>query len=146
AYGLFTFAVMPGRVLWFATPFPRTGFVTSTFVNPNSFATYAGVGLVVICGLILRLYRHEFTDVAGSVRFRIATFVQVTGQGAALLLGAGFVLFAALLLSQSRGGILSTGLGLFAFAILSLKTRNHGSPEQREAVIILGALLAAVAL
>ena len=84
--------------------------------------------------------------VAGSVRFRIATFIQVTGQRAAVLLGAGFVVLAALLLSQSRGGILSTGLGLFAFAILSLKTRKQGSPEQREAVIILGAVLAAVAL
>ena len=145
AYGLFAFAVMPGRVLWFATPFPRTGFVTSTFINPNSFATYAGMGLVVICGLILRLYRDEFTAVAGSARFRIATFIQVTGQRAAVLLGAGFVVLAALLLSQSRGGILSTGLGLFVFAILSLKTRKQGSPEQREAVIILGALLVAVA-
>ena len=104
------------------------------------------MGLVVICGLILRLYRDEFTAVAGSVRFRIATFIQVTGQRAAVLLGAGFVVLAALLLSQSRGGILSTGLGLFVFAILSLKTRKQGSPEQREAVIILGAVLAAVAL
>ena len=145
AYGLFAFAVMPGRVLWFATPFPRTGFVTSTFINPNSFATYAGMGLVVICGLILRLYRDEFTAVAGSARFRIATFIQVTGQRAAVLLGAGFVVLAALLLSQSRGGILSTGLGLFVFVILSLKTRKQGSPEQREAVIILGVLLVAIA-
>ena len=145
AYGLFAFAVTPGRVLWFATPFPRTDFVTSTFINPNSFATYAGMGLIVICGLILRLYRDEFTAVAGSVRFRIATFIQVTGQRAAVLLGAGFVVLAALLLSQSRGGILSTALGLFVFAILSLKTRKQGSPEQREAVIILGVLLVAVA-
>ena len=66
AYGLFAFAFMPGRVLWIASPFPRTGFVTSTFINPNSFATYAGMGLLVICGLILRLYRNEFTAVGGS--------------------------------------------------------------------------------
>ena len=60
AYGLFAFVYMPGRVLWVASPFPRTGFITSTFINPNSFATYAGMGLVVIFGLILRLYRNEF--------------------------------------------------------------------------------------
>ena len=99
------------------------------------------MGLVVICGLILRLYRDEFTAVAGSARFRIATFIQVTGQRAAVLLGAGFVVLVALLLSQSRGGILSTGLGLFVFVVLSLKTRKQGSPERREAVIVLGALL-----
>ena len=140
AYGLFAFAVTPGRVLWFERPFPRTDFVTSTFINPNSFATYAGMGLVVICGLILRLYRDEFTAVAGSARFRIATFIQVTGQRAAVLLGAGFVVLAALFLSQSRGGIPSTALGLFAFAILSLKgaragisraTRGHYCPRRR---------------
>ena len=112
---------------------------------PTTFATYAGMGFIVICGLILRLYRDEFTAVAGSVRFRIATFIQVTGQRAAVLLGAGFVVLVALLLTQSRGGILSTALGLFVFAILSLKTRKQGSPEQRKAVIVLGALLAAVA-
>jgi hypothetical protein len=55
AYGLFTFALMPGRVLWFDRPFERSGFVTSTFINPNSFATYAGIGLIVLCGLIIRL-------------------------------------------------------------------------------------------
>ena len=88
------------------------------------------MGLVVICGLILRLYRDEFAAVAGSVRFRIATFIQVTGQRAAVLLGAGFVVLAALLLSQSRGGILSTGLGLFALAILSAKdAKSRGLPS-----------------
>ena len=145
AYGLFAFAVTPGRVLWFERSFLRTDIVTSTFINPNSFSTYAGMGFVVICGLILRLYRDEFTAVAGSARFRIATFIQVTGQRAAVLLGVGFVVLVALLLTQSRGGILSTGLGLFVFAILSLKTRKQGSPERREAVIVLGAVLAAVA-
>src|SRR5262249_47104880 len=56
-----------------------------------------------------------------------------------------FVVFVALLLTQSRGGILSTGLGLFVFAILSLRARKQGSPEQRWAVIVLGALLVALA-
>jgi O-antigen ligase len=145
AYGLFAFAITPGRVLWIERPLLRSDFVTSTFINPNHFATYAGMGVIVICGLILQLYRDEFTAIAGSVRFRIATFIQVTGQRAAVLLGAGFVVLVALLLTQSRGGFLSTALGLFVVAILSLKTRRQGSPEQRRAVIVLGAFLVAVA-
>ena len=103
------------------------------------------MGFIVICGLILRLYRDEFTAVAGSIRFRIATFIQVTGQRAALLLGAAFVVLAALLLTQSRGGIVSTAVGLFVVAVLSLKTRRQNSPEQRRAVIVVGAFLAALA-
>ena len=50
------------------------------------------MGLVVICGLILRLYRNEFTAVGGSLRFRIATFIEVTGQKGAVLLGGAFVI------------------------------------------------------
>jgi O-antigen ligase len=141
AYGLFAFALTPGRVLWFGRPFPRTGFVTSTFINPNSFAAYAGMGLVVISGLMLGLYRNEFTAIGGSLRFRIATFIEVIGQKGAVLLGGAFVILVALLLSQSRGGTLSTALGLFVLGALTLKTRKHGSVEQRAAIIIFGALL-----
>ena len=79
---------MPGRILWFKNPYAH-GLVTSTFINPNSFAAYAGMGFVVFCGLILRLYRHEFGTVGGSIRFRIASFIEVTGQkGVVLLAGA----------------------------------------------------------
>ena len=42
--------------------------------------------------------------------------LQVTGQKGAVLFGAAFVILVALLLSQSRGGILSTGSGLFVLA------------------------------
>ena len=144
AYGLVAFALMPGRVLWMGTPFPRTGFITSTFINPNSFATYAGIGLLVLCGLILRLYRNEFTAMGGSIRFRIATFIEVTGKKGVVLFAGAFVIFVALLLSQSRGGTLSTALGLFILGALTLKTRKRGLVEQRGPIIIFGTLLVAV--
>ena len=63
----------------------------------------------------------------GSIRFRIATFIEVTGQKGAVLFGAAFVILVALLLSQSRGGILSTAFGLFVLGALYIKypqTRN----------------------
>src|SRR5947208_876762 len=104
AYGLFAFAVTPGRILWFENRYSN-GFVTSTFINPNSFVAYAGMGFIAICGLILRLYRHEFATVGGSIRFRIATFIEITGQKGAALLGGALVILVALLLSGSRGGI-----------------------------------------
>jgi O-antigen ligase len=139
AYGLFAVAFTPGRVLWVKSPFPRTGFATSTFINPNSFAAYAGMGLVVFCGLILGLFRNELRAAGGSLRFRIATFIEVTGQKGAVLLGGAFVTLVALLLSQSRGGNLSTALGLFVFGALALKTRKQGFGKA--AIIVFGALL-----
>ena len=101
AYGIFAYGLTPGRVLWVESPFHYRA-VTSTFINPNSFAAYAGMGLLAICGLILRLYRHEFTEVGGSIRFRTATFIKVTGQKAIVLFGGSFLILVALLLTGSR--------------------------------------------
>jgi hypothetical protein len=144
AYGLFAFALTPGHVLWFNNrSVPH--FVTSSFINPNSFVAYAGIGFITICGLILRLYRHEFATVGGSIRFRIATFIEVTGQKGAALLGGAAVILVALLLSGSRGGIVSTGLGLFVLGALTLRLRKRQFAEQREAIIVVGALLVAAA-
>jgi O-antigen ligase len=142
-YGLFAFELTPGRILWFKNPYYKRGVVTSTFVNPNSFATYAGMGLIVISGLILKLYRNEFTAVGGSIRFRIATFIEVTGQKGVALLGSAFVILVALLLSGSRGGIASTALGLCVMGVLTLRLRKQQSAEQREAIIAVGAFLIA---
>src|SRR5262249_40025544 len=83
AYGLFAFVLTPG---WSENPLSR-GVVTSTFINPNSFVAYAGIGFITICGLILRLYRREFATVGGSTRSRIASFIEVTGRKGAVLLG-----------------------------------------------------------
>src|SRR5262249_976191 len=134
AYGIFALG-------WFEN-FTR-GFVTSTFINPNTFAAYAGMGLIVICGLILKLYRHEFTAVGGSFRFRIFTFIEVTGKKGLVLLGGAFVILVALLLSGSRGGIASTTFGLFVLGALTVRLRKQQSAEQREAIIVVGALLVA---
>jgi O-antigen ligase len=135
AYGLFAFAL---------TPEPRD-YVTSTFINPNSFVAYAGIGFIAICGLILRLYRHEFASVRGAIRFRIAAFIEVTGQKGAALLGGAAVLLVALLLSGSRGGIVSMALGLFVLAALTLRPHKQQFAEQRGAIIAFGALLVAAA-
>ena len=141
-YGLAAFALMPGRILWFEDQF-EASFVHSTFINPNSFATYAGIGFVAFCALILRLYRNEFASVGGSNRFRIATFIEVTGQQGVALLGGAFVVLVALLLSGSRGGITATTLALLVLAALTLRLRKHRFVEQREAIIVVGVLFVA---
>ncbi|MGH6868659.1 MAG: O-antigen ligase family protein, partial [Methylocella sp.] len=45
AYGLVSYALFSGAILWFDVE-QEIGFVRSTFVNRNSFAAYAGLGLV----------------------------------------------------------------------------------------------------
>ena len=142
AYGLVAHWLAPERILWFEDQFNRN-YVHSTFINPNSFAAYAGIGFVAFCALILRLYRNEFASVGGSIRFRIATFIEVTGRKGVALLGGAFVTLVALLLSGSRGGIAATTLALLVLAALTLRLRKHKFAEQREAIIVVGALLVA---
>ena len=59
------------------------------------------------------------------------------------LLGGAFVTLVALLLSGSRGGIAATALALLVLAALTLRLRKHKFAEQREAIIVVGALLVA---
>jgi O-antigen ligase len=140
AYGLFAFALMPGRVLWFKNQnVPH--LVTSTFVNPDSFSAFTGTGFIVMCGLILRLYRHDFATVGGSIGFRIASFIEVTGKKGVVLFGGAFVTLVALLLTGSRGGIAATGFGLFVLGALAARLRNQQFAEQRAAIIVVGVLL-----
>src|SRR5262249_701394 len=62
----------------------------------------------------------------------------------AVLLGGGFVILVALLLSQSRGGTLSTALGLLVLGALTVRTRKRGSVGQRGAIILFGAVVVGV--
>jgi O-antigen ligase len=142
AYGLLAFGLTPGHILWLERS-NSSGVVTSTFINPNSFAAYGGMGLVTICGLILKLYRQEFKSVGGSIQFRVGTFIEVTGQKWVALLGGAFVILVALLASGSRGGIASTLAGLFVLTALTSRVRKNQFAEQREAIIGVGALLVA---
>src|SRR5262249_46507653 len=127
-------------VLWFKNPFVN-GLVTSTFVNPDSFSAYAGTGVLIFCGLILRLYRQEFETVGGSIRFRIANFISVSGKKGVVLFAGAFVTLVALLLTRSRGGIASTAFGLFVLGTLTLRQRKQQAAKQRTAIIIVGAVL-----
>ena len=142
-YGLLAFWLMPGHILWSENQIHRS-FVYSTFINPDSFAAYAGIGFIVFCGLILRLYRNEFAAIGGSIRFRIASFIELTGQKGVALLGGAFVILVALFLSGSRGGIAATALGLFVLLALTVRTRKQDSVAQRGTIIAFVAVLVGV--
>jgi hypothetical protein len=118
AYGVVV--VKTGQLPWLEMP--ENGMrVSSTFVNRNSFATYAGLGLIAIAGLTLSFCRERIIR-GGSWRLRLATFIDATGQQGALLIAGGFMILVALLLTGSRGGVISTAIGLLVLGVL---TRWH---------------------
>jgi len=111
------------------------GRVSSTFINRNSFATYAGMGLIAISGLTFSFYRDGIIR-DGSWRLRLVSFIDRTGQRGAVLLAGGFVILVALLLTGSRGAVISTGIGLFALGVLILGNSRKRDDYPSGAVIL----------
>jgi O-antigen ligase len=91
-----------------------TGVVTSTFVNRNSYATYAGITL--FCGLGLVLHELTRRAKAGTSLRRIA-FNALSRLDAPLAIGVmtGLVAGTALLLTQSRGAFVALCAALVGF-------------------------------
>ena len=144
AYGLIAFAVTPGYVLWYPDRY-MSGFVTSTFFNRNNFATYGGMGLVLMCGLLMRLYRHEaVTD--GPLRLRLAALIDTSGKIGAVYLGGAFVVLVAVLLSGSRGAVISTAFGIFVLGALTLGRSRKPAIDQRDIIILVAFIVAATFL
>ena len=143
AYGLVLFAMTPGTTIHWMGNTLSLGFVTSTFYVRSHFATYAGIGLVAMSGLILRLYGRVVAGSDGSLRFKVASVIEATGQRGAALLAGAFLILVAILLTGSRGGLIATGLGLLTLGILWLGGRNLGITGKR-AILIFGTFFVAV--
>jgi O-antigen ligase len=133
-YGLI--AVKTGHLPWLDI-WPQNGRVSSTFFNRNHFATYAGLTLIAVVALTQRLYQRALGDVPRGWRIQLATLIDIAGgRGAALLIGA-FLIAVALLLTGSRGGIISAGLGLVVLGLWA-----HGSVGRQGGQSIVATLFA----
>jgi hypothetical protein len=117
-------------------------FVSSTFVNKNHYGTFAGIGFVIITGFIQQLYRHELFQERVPLRMKIATFLGITAQKATLPIATGFLILAALLLTGSRGAVISTALGLVVLVVLNVRRARHFG--RSEIVLAIFVLLIAV--
>lgn len=115
-YGLIQLMFFPNTLLWIEKPAYRD-FVTSTFINRNSFATYAGIGLIIAVGLLIEVYRRVSAGRNAPLNLRIATFMEASAR--ALPLGAAAaVITIALLLTASRAGVMSTAIGVLILLTL----------------------------
>jgi O-antigen ligase len=141
-YGVYGFvALRAGQIPWLDIP-AADGRMTSTFVNHNSYATYAGIGVIAAAGLLVRLCQQELIN-GGNWRLRLASAIEVlTGGEGAALLAMGFINLAALLLTGSRGGVLSVVIGLVVLGILvQRRVRSRGRRSIAGVVVLFGLLL-----
>lgn len=117
-YGLISFFSGNQTILWFEK-WIYLKDLTSTFVNRNSYATFAGLGFIAALARTFDLIsrqRHEVLSLRQSVR----DFIELTLTKTWLPLSVVFVTAIALLLTHSRGGLLSTSLALLVLLLATL--------------------------
>ncbi len=112
-YGLAVEFSGANMVLWIDKTAYRDS-LTSTFINKNSYAAYAGIGLICLSAVVAaRLI--ESSKVAVPPGRRLAELLNVLVARSWYLLLAWGVVFTALVLANSRAGLLSSLIGLIAF-------------------------------
>ncbi len=137
AYGVIVFLTGGQTVLWFEK-WAYQESVTSTFVNRNSFATYAGLGLLCAVAYLYRaLVRVDIDQTSirrsiGDLLARMTPFVM--GSIAAIPLN-----LAALFLTQSRAGIVFSVLAMIVFVIgLSVRIKARRMAVSLAVLTVIG--------
>lgn len=126
-YGLVVFVFGTATVLWYENP-GSAGVVTSTFINRNSFASFAGLGLLCAIAVFMNELERKGSE-AGDKRERKEMLVEwLMGRGGVLLLPVGLS-FAAVLLTQSRGGLLSALAASWTLVMLLRRRETETETE-----------------
>lgn len=116
-YGLTAHLSGSGKILWFEK-WAYKDVLTSTFINRNNYATYAGITLIATLTLLLAEIRHilHHSPVAHG---DVLGLVDACGFRFYFLVVAVGTIFTAILLTQSRGGFLGIAIGVGAFFVVS---------------------------
>lgn len=96
--------------------------LTSTFVNRNSYATFAGMGLIASLGLLLKLLHENFDHNTDRRQF-VSTLIQLClGRGLLPLIGI-ILTSSALLLTHSRAGLAVTTVAALLLLAVAYRVR-----------------------
>lgn len=124
-YGLIVYLAGNGTILWYPK-WEHLDALSSTFVNRNSFATFAGIGLICSLAMILN-------SLAPILRSRSRTRVKIYQMQLVVRsshLGSAFVILSALwalMLTGSRAGIVSTFIGVCVLIALMVPRSGRRS-------------------
>ncbi|MDD3288757.1 MAG: O-antigen ligase family protein [Alphaproteobacteria bacterium] len=114
-YGLFMQAFDIEYVLWFKK-WAYKDVVTSTFINKNSYATYAGMGLLGSLALLWqRFKRFELKDKKLAKKSKLAALLQQLSAMDVFYFILPLILLGSIVLTGSRAGLFSIAIGCFIF-------------------------------
>lgn len=141
SYGIAVELIGAKKILWYDKEF-YAGSLTSTFRYKNGYATYAGLGLICTLAMLLRTLSGTNFSVLGS-RERAHVLITLLFERVWFLVVGVIAIFSALLLSDSRGGILANLVAGGAFFVALSLARNSVLPYRRSLVgVLAGALIA----
>ncbi|MEP9376367.1 O-antigen ligase family protein [Aquabacter sp. CN5-332] len=127
AYAIFSLGWFPTRLLWVRKEYYLDS-ATGTFVNRNSYATYAGMGLLAslsaLSSMIARIH-----DSAYSWKRWISLLLTRSAIVPGLLLCAVMLNGMALMLTGSRAGIASSLLGVIVYYLLHTCRKGFRWPQ-----------------
>lgn len=123
AYGLWAHTQGSDTILWMGKRLTAKG-LSSTFVNRNHAATYFGLASLVSFILMMQAYREIFVHHRRQHSFA-DWLIDLLASRIGLLLLAFILFLGCVLLTQSRAGILSTGIALAFAAILQTLLANR---------------------
>jgi O-antigen ligase len=138
-YGLIVQLFGGTTILWYKK-WAYEGFLSATFVNKNTFATYAGLGLTGALALLWRRLKHAVPRNAFQApRARWVAMVETLGPADIPVFLLPVLLLTALVLSGSRAGFVAGLFGTFVFLLgLVLNRRWSG---RKGLGLLAGALL-----
>lgn len=136
-YGIWAYVSGSGMIL-FAEKWAYQQSLTSTFVNRNHYAVFAGMGLITSFGLAVHYLKRDASGAFDSSR-RFLNSMENLSLSVFVLTGICVVTASALLLTKSRGGAVFTAVGLI---VLIMLLQAGGTLRKRTSIALVGGLMA----
>ena len=129
--------------------YPKTSYLnslTSTFVNRNSYATFAGLTLLSAAVLLLN-YMKPYFALRHPIRVKLVIITEELVEKSALKTSAALSIAISLLLTASRAGTFSSAIGLITLIIIFIRQQKLKTQHVAYAVataVVLASILIAV--
>jgi O-antigen ligase len=137
-YGLLMQSTGLRMVLWY-DKWAYEDFVTSTFVNKNSYATYAGLGLQVCLALLWQRMKNKPAGELAQRSLKAAWLEKLSRRDSVYVIMV-LIVLGALVLSGSRAGMVSALAGCIVF-LTALAVNRRGKLAMWLPFLVLGLAL-----
>lgn len=145
-YGLLAYMLMPDQLVWLPRMSQRSD-LSQALAGGSSYATFTGLGLMAAIALMSKLVHRPTVASSAGRRAILATLARTIGARAWAPAAATAALATAILFTQSRAGLLATGIGVVVLLLcLMSATRLSWIGRSTLAALVLAGIALTVQL